>query len=72
MLRLTGGDRLILAGGVLGLGGVRGRPTGDLILGGVLDLDLRCLLIGLWLKYHKKVENFEHEKKKDENLPRSM
>lgn len=50
MLLLIGGDRLTLAGGVLGLGGVLGRPTGDLTLGGVLDLDFLCLLIGLCLK----------------------
>lgn len=51
MLLLSGGDRLTLSGGVRGLGGVLGRPTGDLMRGGVLDRDFLCgLLTGLCLK----------------------
>lgn len=50
MLRLVGDDLLSLAGGVLGLGGVRGRAIGDLARTGDLDRDLRCLLGGLCLE----------------------
>lgn len=54
MLLLTGDD-LLLAGGVLGRGGVRGLAIGDLTLGGVLDLDFLCLLIGLCLELKRNL-----------------
>lgn len=60
MLLLICGD-LLLLGGVLGRGGVRGLAIGDLTLGGVRDLDFLCLLIGLCLEKEKLVSDKKGE-----------